>query len=372
MLTDLLKKLISIPSFVDEKNNEKLIAIFIIDFFKKNLPWFSIKKQKIANNRFNLIISDGYRANLIFLCHLDTVKPSGDIKTMLTPKIVNQKVYGLGACDMKGGIASLLTAIKEKNKTKGVTVIFDCDEEYYFLGIKKILEKYSFNPSLIVCPEPTDLEIINGCRGIAEIELEVLGKTAHAANPNLGTNAIEQSVNLIAQLKRKLNLKKNNFLGKTTVNLAYLTGGKFSNNTITIQANAVADIARLLLDIRIAQTNLNGEKITNFIKEISQSLKLKINKTKINIDYQSYWTSPKELKIFEKQLIKNKLEIKYKKLETMGFFEGALVAKKWNCPTISFGPSGSKSAHTPDEYVEINSLFKVKNVFKELISAYSI
>jgi len=372
MLINLLKKLISIPSFVDEKNNEKLMANFIIDFFKNNLSWFDIKKQKIINNRFNLIISDGYKPNLIFLCHLDTVKPTDNIKKMLTPKITSKKIYGLGACDMKGGISSLLAALKEKNKTKGVTVIFDCDEEYYFLGIKKILEEYSFNPKLVVCPEPTDLEIVNGCRGITEIELEVLGKTAHAANPNLGINAIEQSVNLILQLKRKLNIKKNIFLGKTTVNLAYLYGGKFSNNIIDIQANAVADIAKLLLDIRIAQTDLNGIKIIDLIKKISQSLKLKINKTKINIDYPSYWTNPKKLKTFEQQLIKNNLKIKYKKLETMGFFEGALVAKKWSCPTVSFGPTGSKSAHTKDEYVEIDSLFKVKNVFKELISIYAI
>jgi acetylornithine deacetylase/succinyl-diaminopimelate desuccinylase-like protein len=372
MIINLLQQLIAIPSYVDKNNNEKKLGEFIFSFLNKNLPWFKIQKQKVTDSRFNLIASDGYKPKLIFLCHLDTVKPTDDIKKMLIPKIKDKKIYGLGACDMKGGIASLLIALKEKNKTKGVMVIFDCDEEYYFLGIKKILEEYSFNPKLVVCPEPTDLEIVNGCRGVTEIEFEVLGKTAHAANPNLGINAIEQSVNLISQLKRKLNIKKNIFLGKTTVNLAYLYGGKFSNNSIAIQANAVADIARLLLDIRIAQTDLNGIKIIDLIKKISQSFKLKVNKTKINIDYPSYWTNPKELKTFEKQLRKNKLKIKYKKLDTMGFFEGALVAKKWGCPTVSFGPTGSKSAHTKDEYVEIESLFKVKNVFKELISIYAI
>jgi acetylornithine deacetylase/succinyl-diaminopimelate desuccinylase-like protein len=98
---------------------------------------------------------------------------------------------------MKAGIASTLTALKKFKHTKGVTLTLECDEEYYFKGIKKLLKEYKFNPKLVICPEPTNLKIISGCRGLIEIKLSILGKTAHAGNPQAGINAIEKTVRII-------------------------------------------------------------------------------------------------------------------------------------------------------------------------------
>jgi len=91
MIIDLLQQLIAIPSYVDKNNDEKKLGEFIFSFFNKNFPWFKIQKQKVTDSRFNLIASDGYKPKLIFLCHLDTVKPTDDFKKMLIPKITRQK-----------------------------------------------------------------------------------------------------------------------------------------------------------------------------------------------------------------------------------------------------------------------------------------
>lgn len=362
--------MISIPSYFDQNNNEKLMEGFIFNFLNNHCPWFKIEKQKVSDRRFNLIISDGYLPKILFLCHMDTVKPISDKKIMLAPKVINKKIYGLGAVDMKGGIASLLTALSEIRFTKGVTIVFDCDEEYNFLGIKKFLKKYSFKPQLVICPEPTDLKIVNGCRGIIEVEFCVVGKTAHAANPQLGINAIEKSVKIVELLKRKISKGKNQFLGKTTVNFSAIKGGRFFDEKITIQANAVPDIAWCLLDIRSGEIGLNGKKVIDYIKTIAKSLDVKIINQKINLDYNSYLTDRKELINFEKILIKNKIKVAYKKLDQCGFYEGAFIAKQWNCPTVIFGPSKADTAHTFEEYAEIESLFRLKLIFKELIYKY--
>ncbi|MBU1323402.1 M20/M25/M40 family metallo-hydrolase, partial [Patescibacteria group bacterium] len=216
------QKLVSIPSYVDNKTNEAKFALWLVDFFR-DFAWLKISKQTIGNNRFNLIVSDGYPAKLIFCSHMDTVQPTNIIS--LTPTVSNSRLYGLGAVDMKAGIAALLNSVKSLGPTKGLTLIFDCDEEYYFSGTKKILKKFKFKPELVICPEPTDLKIINGCRGCVEVEFLALGKTAHAGNPEAGVNAIEAVTELIKELKLKLIFGDIKKLGKTTVNLSAIRGG---------------------------------------------------------------------------------------------------------------------------------------------------
>src|SRR3989338_3204167 len=145
---NLLKKLISIPSYVDEDKNadESKLGEYIGNFLASECKWFILSKQKVVNNRFNIIANDGYNPKIIFVCHMDTVKPAGNIENNFQARIVGNKLFGLGASDMKGGIAALLYAIKKVGSTKGVTLIFDCDEEYYFSGIKKLLAEYTFQP----------------------------------------------------------------------------------------------------------------------------------------------------------------------------------------------------------------------------------
>lgn len=368
MLIKLLKQLISIPSYVDQDNDERLIGDFIFNYFKENCPWFKMEKQKVNGKRFNLIITDKFEPKIIFVCHMDTVKPVGDKKEMLTPKIINNKIYGLGAADMKGGIACLMDALKNSEPTKGISIIFDCDEEYYFLGIKKILEKYRFKPQLVICPEPTDLKIINGCRGVVEIEFDILGKTGHASNPNLGINAIEKSMMLINLLKKKIGKGSNNNLGKTSVNLSAIKGGRNLNNKITIQANAIPDITWVILDIRTADLNLNAKEIFEDIERLGKLIGVKIKNKKINLDYPSYISDVKNIPFFIKVIREIVGKIEYEKIDTVGFYEGSLIANKWRCPTISFGPSKAKTSHTKEECADIKSLYRLKTIFKSLIN----
>ena len=179
-----------------------MIGRFLYAFIQTNLSEFKVTKQALGNGRFNIIATDGYDPKLVFISHMDTVKPSN--KQQLKPKLIGGDIYGLGAADMKAGIAACLIATLQAKKTKGLTLIFDCDEEYYFAGIKKLLSQYSMDPRLVVCPEPTNLEIIRGCRGVVEVVFDVIGKTSRAATPQYGVNAIEKAVELVRLLRQKL------------------------------------------------------------------------------------------------------------------------------------------------------------------------
>lgn len=365
-LLELTQKLISIPSYVDGKNNEKQLADFLFEYLKKNLPWFKLEKQIVEGTRYNLIATTGDNPKLIFLSHLDTVLPNNDTQTQT--KMINGKLYGLGSCDMKGGLAATIKTCEEIGPTGNLALIFDCDEEYYFKGVKRLVQTQNLKPELVICPEPTNLEIVNGCRGVIEIEFDVLGKSTHAGRPNWGINAIEQAVSLVCNLQPELQKTDLPKLGSTTVNLSALQGGKWQSNKVVIQANAVPDIAKVLLDIRPANPNLEAKKVLQVLISLAKNQKLGIVNEKINIDMKPYLTERNNLKKLEQAISEVGLTQQYRQnLGNGGFYESAIVSNYWKCPAINFGPKNAKTAHSNNEYVEIPSLEKTKEIFKNLI-----
>lgn len=365
-LITLAKKIISIPSYVDSKNNESQLGKYLYTYLKSNFKWLKIYKQKVENDRFNLIATNSSSPQIVFISHLDTVRPSGNKKERLKPRIKKNKLLGLGAADMKGGLAATLCALQEVGPKKGISIIFDCDEEYYFKGIKRVIREYKYKPKLVLCPEPTNLEIVNGCRGVIEITFDIRGKTAHAGTPQNGVNAIEKAVELIKKLRQEITRDDKSELGETTVNLSALNGAQLQDGKIKIQANAVADVAKVLLDIRPASLRINAKETLTLIKSLAKGLKVSVQNEETRLDYKPYLTEKKSIKLLEKAIRKSKNRVKYRQsLGKGGFYEAALIANEWKCPAVSFGPIGE--GHIPDESVEVDSLMKTAKVFKDLI-----
>ncbi|MFA6005399.1 MAG: M20/M25/M40 family metallo-hydrolase [Patescibacteria group bacterium] len=361
-LTKILSKLITIPSFVDEKNNEQKLAVFIESYLKVNAPWLNLSRQYVAEDRWNIIAGEAKNPELVFVCHMDTVQPTGDTQKMLSPSEKDGYIYGLGAADMKGGTAALLAAIKAVGPTKNVAYVFDCDEEYYFKGAKQLLKKCKWNPQLVICPEPTDMEIVNGCRGIIEIKLDVIGKSAHAGRPDFGINAIEKAVAVISELKSKIGEFDEKKLGRTTVNLSRLDGGKLQNGQIITQGNAVPDVARVLLDIRPASNKLNGDRIIRMLMTIAKRNNVTLSGPTVTIDYPAYYSIPNEC-----------INRPYRaNLGKGGFYEAALFSRAWQCTAFTFGPGDASTSHSPDERVKLADLTSVKKVFEKLLLTYRV
>jgi acetylornithine deacetylase/succinyl-diaminopimelate desuccinylase-like protein len=361
---ELAQKLIAIPSYVDTNMNEKQLADFICEYISDTMPWLRLRRQAVSGDRYNIIALGSEDPQLVFVSHMDTVRPAGEAGRTLQPSIDANKLYGLGACDMKGGLAASLVAAQEAGSTSEIALIFDCDEEYYFRGMKKLLEGYRFRPRLVLFPEPTDLSILCGCRGLVEIGCDVVGQTAHSGTPELGINAIEKATELVVSLKQKLGS------GGTTVNLSALTGGRMQGENIVIQANAVPDIARMLLDIRVSESGQNARSILNTMKTIAADLGIVLQGEEINLDYPAY-RSARETLAWVAEVVQREVgEVTYND-QVSYFCEAALVTTAWGCPAIAIGPCPAKVAHKPEEYVEMDSLIKSKNIYRELIKVVS-
>jgi succinyl-diaminopimelate desuccinylase len=151
----------------------------------------------------------GCDERVLFGGHLDTVPANGNE----VPRVEGDVLYGLGSCDMKGGLAVLLRlaeAISEAIEagtppTRDVTVVWYAAEE--------IAEKYNGLPTILdgdvelltadfaVLLEPTEAWIEAGCQGSMNATITVRGERAHSARPWMGENAIHKAASLIARLE---------------------------------------------------------------------------------------------------------------------------------------------------------------------------
>ncbi len=371
-LLQLTKKLITIPSFVDKRSNEKEIAEFICNYLEK-FSYLQVKKQKVEGDRFNIIAKDNYPPKLLFACHLDTVEPKkGWDYNQLSATIKGNRLYGLGSCDMKGGTACVLDTLQEFNKTKGLALLFYCDEEYDFKGMRKFLQNGFPSPKLAVFPESTNEKIVNGCRGVIEIYFQIFGKTGHAARPLEGKNAIDGITGTIESLRGKIERYESSSLGKPTLNLAYLAGGLMKkvdrNGEITLgdRGNNIPDVAQAVLDIRTTSSKLDGKKVIDFLNDSCKKNGLELGEVFIRSDFGPMYISRTKIKDFE-NIIKSQVgRANYGDITKQGYFDGEMLYKKLGVPCVYFGPKGG-NAHGVNEWVDVNSLKEVREVYKNLI-----
>ena len=137
----ILEKLVSFNTGEDNQNNEA------IEWIEQYLIKYGFKCKTISEkttNRKCLIAQLGENPILAFSGHLDTVKANeGWESNPFKIKIDENKIFGLGVCDMKGGIAAILKAcsnVDNKKIKNGIKLYFTFDEELDFSGIKLLLK----------------------------------------------------------------------------------------------------------------------------------------------------------------------------------------------------------------------------------------
>lgn len=365
-LINLTSTLISIPSWVDDKTNESKVGEFIYDFLVKNSS-LKIKKQFVTGNRFNIIAQNGNTVDNLVIGHIDTVQPSKSwTKNPIRPEIINDRLYGLGSCDMKSGVAVMLsTAINQKLKPNTM-FLFYIDEEYDFVGIKKFIKKYKdkIKPKQIISLDGLNLSISNGCRGLIEISCTIKGKSGHASVPKNGINAISNSYFIINRLTQKLNQYSNKTLGKTSVNLACINGGQYqgTNNQGLIlgkQGNIIADICQFTLDIRPSSPKVNANKIINFIKNESVKQKVILSDYSIRFDFSSWLTSKNQIPLIVNQ---------FNQIDKTGYIDIQLLWQTFDqVPCFTIGAGCITEAHKSDEFVSIKKLLKLQKIIYQLL-----
>ena len=208
-------------------------------------PWLEVERvgdNVIARTRL------GRAQRVLIGGHLDTVPPSGGNEE---PRIVEETLYGVGACDMKGGLAVLLhLAGMHPDPSVDVTWCFYvCEEvDQRFNGLRAI---WDHRPELLeadaaVLAEPTGGVVEAGCQGTMRVRIELAGATAHTARPFTGRNAIHRLAPLLTEVAA--------YVGRRPV----LDGCEYAEQLQVVDvsggvaANVVPDRASVLINHRFA------------------------------------------------------------------------------------------------------------------------
>ena len=352
-----------------------------INLLAKNLRslGFNCKIIKFKNIK-NLYAKLGKSSpNFCYAGHTDVVPP-GKISSWrinpFKPKVINSKLIGRGASDMKASIACFVAAVskfKSKNKKfKGaISLLITGDEEGIAInGTKRVIKylkrkKEKINFCLVGEPtNPNKLgEMIKiGRRGSMTGRLTVFGVQGHVAYPHAAKNPSNIIIKILKRIKDlKLDKGTKNFqpsnLEVTKINI-----DNHADNVIPGIANAVFNIR--FNDMHSASSL--KRKLNKVFKSITKS-----NKCRFKIEYEvsgeAFLTKPNKTTYMIQNIIKKITGIK-PKLSTSGGTSDARFIRNI-APCLEFGLVG-KSMHKIDESVSVTDLKKLTKIYENILVSY--
>jgi acetylornithine deacetylase/succinyl-diaminopimelate desuccinylase family protein len=347
---------------------EHRVTAYLEEFFKG--LGVSYERQPVAPGRDNIIafFSTTKRAKTLLLeAHQDTVPIDNMTVEPFGGKIDGGRIYGRGACDIKGGMAAMLTAfarLAREQPTGAMNVIMACtvDEEHTFLGVQE-LAKRGPKADFAVVAEPTSLDIVHAHKGIVRWFLSTTGRSCHSSKPEQGVNAIYRMGKVLAGIEgyaQKLSATPADpLLGNPTISVGIIAGGS--------SVNTVPDRCTIEIDRRL----VGGEgpleqpaKLNDFLRQSA------------GIDF------PLELTpcwIAEPPLVPENADDIIARLgaaidavrgshavRSVPFGTDAATISFSGTPAVIFGPGDIAQAHTVDEWLPIDELDQAVEILYRL------
>ncbi|OGC98686.1 hypothetical protein A3H89_00260 [Candidatus Amesbacteria bacterium RIFCSPLOWO2_02_FULL_48_11] len=343
----LLRELIS-------REDETSFSGWLLEQVKKSQKFDYVKKVKDSRGGLVIEAIKG-EPQLIFLCHMDTVKASVGQKR----GVHGDRYYGLGAKDMKGGIVSVLKAVLSASEMRNMGLIFYNGEESDRSGMKLLLEKFKYFPKLIVCPE-SRFVIGSGCKGLMVVSVEVRGIAAHTARPQQGLNSVEGAWELVEYIRSKCKLFKSKMLGHTLITPLFIISWPEFN-----LSGIVPDKCNMNLELRINSSRLTGDMVLSWVKEFCKLSGFKVE-VKLIEEYPVTLIPKKDLLPLTEAINVAGEDVRWADVSLSGFNDGFLLFHKYQIPVVNFGPYGEGN-HTANEWVSIRSVEKTAKVYSYLM-----
>ena len=169
----------------------------------------AVETHEVAPARPNLVatLPAGGGPGLMFLGHSDVV-PAGPNWTGDPYRVRNHDglLIGRGTTDMKGGLASVVAAMSALSRAGDfgvelsgpVRLVCTVDEEEHGIGVRDHVSRPADHEFLgCVVAEPTNMQVVRGCRGASYIEIDVTGRAAHSGRPADGRSAINAAAAIV-------------------------------------------------------------------------------------------------------------------------------------------------------------------------------
>jgi putative selenium metabolism hydrolase len=372
-LVSFLRDIIAIPSV---SGNEEQV----INRMKQEMEKIGYHKVWI-DPMGNLLgqIGSGDRI-LVFDGHCDTVAPGNPDNWHMDPYKGEYRdgiIYGRGAADQKGGLASaiyagkILMALDVPDDLSFIVVASILEEDYEGLCWKYIIEKDRIIPQAVVLTEPTDMTIKIGQRGRMEIKLKVNGVSCHGSTPEMGDNAIYKITPIVRDIKRlNRELTGDSILGKGSIVVTDIRSEAPS-------LCAVPDSATIHLDRRMTA----GENMESSLDEITRLASVDTSNSELSIPeyavksytgliarekaYVPIWLMEESHPLVQTAI--KAYHLQFNKDPDIGVWHfstnGVTTKGVYDIPSIGFGPGKEEHAHAPDEQVKIEDLVNAMSFY---------
>ncbi|MHA2226888.1 MAG: M20 family metallopeptidase [Candidatus Hodarchaeales archaeon] len=361
----ILKELIRINSIVGRERD-------LVEYLHEELEALGLKCEinEVEPGRPNIYVrlEDGKQGKrLNFNGHTDTIPVvNGWTTNPFNPVIKDGKLFGLGACDMKAGIACILDMLRafvESGYSFNGELSFSgvIDEEAYGKGAKAMLKTDLANVDAMLIAEPypgdESRPIPLGITGKILYEIIVKGKAAHGFRPHFGINAIEELGKIIANLDQ-LNFKKHPDFGKGNFSTLKIEGG-YEVYSVVVPAIARTEINRLLVPGETVQTAI--EDMEKLITNLNLTAEVEV-KTKPP-QYEAYTIDKNEpiIQIFDdiyRKVIGHAPQYEY----SSGITDANIFAGEGGIPCLHLGPH-QNVAHQKDEFVMLDWLEPISKMY---------
>ena len=372
--------MVKIPSCSLSKNREKDVAEFIFNLLSKE--GIQSELTEVEPGRFNVTAiqkGTGTGKSLMLCGHLDTV-PAYDMSDPYSGLVKNGRLYGRGACDMKGPLAAMLAAFigiyHSRIKIQGDLVFAGViDEEEMGKGIEYLMKNGPFVDAAVI-GEPTAMQLAVGHKGLEWLMVDVFGKKVHGGRMKEGINAIAMASKLINRLSEDyaniLNEREHPILGSPTINIGRIEGGD--------QPSTVPGSCTLEIDRRWVPE----ETVAQVYQEISAIIEdLHKQDPKFNASVKSYFPSgellPHEPFCTEETdplVISAKITMSQSGFDNLtstvfpAWTDAGILAAYTKTKCIVMGPGDLALAHTSNEYIETEELKKASQFYGSLVLNY--
>ncbi len=375
-LLNFLRRLVQTPSLPGQ---EGAVAA-LVQAEMQQLGFADVKMDTAGNVSGCIGANNG--PTLLLDAHMDTVEVAEPERWRVDPwsaEVQQGRLYGLGSCDMKGGLAAAIYGaahlLHAGVPLAGHLVVAAVGLEEPAEGTctRLLLEESQLHPNWVVIVEPSDLQVVRAQRGHLEMLLTLQGKSAHSAKPELGDNAIYAAARVIFGLE---------ILAEQLAEDAFLGPGVLAVTSIrshAVSRNAIPERCDLILDRRLTvgetealalaeiQRIIAREGVRATVKVIEEDVRTHTGRI-----YRARRASPPWALDEHHPLVTAMLQagrdVGLRPGLSKWYFatEGAYTAGVAQIPTVGFGPGDPNLAHTCNENVPLEQVYSAASAYAAL------
>jgi acetylornithine deacetylase len=333
---------------------------------------FDIEIQTVDEGKSNLIARAGSGSDgLVLSGHTDTVPcdPTLWSSDPFAARTTEDRIYGLGSCDMKSFIALALSASSTVDFARlkhPLTLVATADEETTMSGARLIADNGKRLGRYCVIGEPTGLLPVRQHKGNRTMSVEYVGQSGHASDPSLGNNALEgihQFMTALFEYRERMQHQYNDpafSIPTPTMNLGHIHGGDNSNR--------ICGACTLLIDIRFLP-NMSYAALRTDLEELAAEV---ATKRGLDLHTQTFGEGRAMDTDEASEIARYLTQLTGRRSGSAAFGTEAPYFNAMQTETIVIGPGSIKQAHQPDEFLPIAQIDPTINLLRDLVERFCV